>query len=80
MPTTVVDIIQEWLFREDRQQVQLARRAKIAPATLSRILAGKQVGGHKALRRLELAMGLPPGHLEAVQAQQKLQMNNGAGG
>lgn len=80
MITTIAETIQDWLTRERRSQVYLSAQAGISISTMESILHGYHRPRIYVLRRLEKAMGLPPGHLEAVQAQQQLPMNNGAGG
>lgn len=80
MTTTIAEIIQAWLTTEQRSQAFLAARAGISDSTMTNILFGHHKPRVYVLRRLEKAMGLFPGTLEAVQAQQALQMENGAGG
>lgn len=65
-------LVEEWLFREDLKQAQLARRARMAQETLSRILLGKQKPGTKVLRRLEMAMKLEVGTLVELVLQGEL--------
>lgn len=76
MHQTIAEIIEEWLIREDRTQVQLARKARISPATLTRVIRGKQPAKAKVCRRLEMAMGLASGTLEAAQTQAPLPLSN----
>lgn len=64
MTRSLAERVEEWLFREDLKQSQLARRARLAEATLSRVLAGKQTAGPRVLRKLERAMDLEIGALE----------------
>ena len=76
----VAEIIQDWLFREDRTQAQLARMAKVNVAVLSRIMTGKQIPGPKVCRRLEMAMNLERGALFAIQAQAPLPIGESPNG
>jgi hypothetical protein len=69
-------LIDEWLFREDLRQGQLARRARISESTLCRVKAGKQRAGTRVLHRLEMAMSLPAGTLTALQDQLELVSQN----
>lgn len=69
MNKTVPQVIEEWLIKEDRTQIHLARKAGLAQGTLTRVMTGKQRPGPRVLRRLELAMGLPTGTLQSLQAQ-----------
>lgn len=79
MTATVAEIIQDWLTREHRSQAYLVARAGISDSTMTNILFGHHKPRAYVLHRLEKAMDLPPGMLEAVKAQQALEMNNGAG-
>ena len=77
MTTSVALIIEEWLDREQRPQAYLARRAAVAQETLVRILKDQHKASHPTLRKLERAMGLARGTLEAVQAQAKFPQETG---
>ena len=61
--------VREWLEREQRSQAWLARKAGMDTSYVSACLNDLRRPGAKALRKLELAMGLAPGTLERVQAQ-----------
>jgi len=67
--STLRTFIDQWLFRADLRQGQLARRARISEATLARVKQGKQKAGDKVLQRLEMAMNLAPGTLVALRDQ-----------
>lgn len=68
MSKTVPEVIERHLLQEDRSQAQLARRAGISAKSISRLMNGAPAG-KKVCRRLEMAMGLPPGTLIELQAQ-----------
>ena len=80
MSTPLADFIEDWLFREDLRQSQLARRARLAGETLSRIMNGKQKAGPKVLRQLERAMRLERGKLLELVSQTALLLEEGSNG
>lgn len=78
MQTALVEVIEDWLFKEQRSRAQLTRIAGIGEAMLSRVMKGKQKPSAHMLKRLELAMGLPLGTLVALQAQAPLPLDGEA--
>jgi hypothetical protein len=58
------DVVFSWLALNERSQSWLARKAGLHPMHLNRCLRGRKVAGEQTLRRLEQAMGLPPGTLD----------------
>ena len=66
------ETIRDWLEREDRSQAWLTRKAGIDKNYLSAILNGLRSPGPRVLRRLDRAMGLPPGTLDGLRSQGEL--------
>ena len=63
------EVVRQWISDHERTQSYLARRAGLNESYVSMILSGQRKPGRRAIGKLELAMGLPPGTLEAAQAQ-----------
>ena len=70
----------DYLDREDRSQAWLARKAGMDGHYLSAILNDLRRPGKKVLRKLDHAMGLPQGTLDALRCQTQLPLQEATDG
>jgi len=66
-------VVRDWLEKEERSQAYLARKARVDMNYLSAILNDLRHPGHSVLGRLDTAMGLEPGTLLTLQAEEQRQ-------
>lgn len=64
--------IRDWLDDADRSQAWLARKAGMDGSYLSMLLSGQRIPGLRVLMKLDRAMGLPAGTLDALRSQTQL--------
>lgn len=71
------EMVRQWITFHERTQAYLARKAGLDESYVSMILNGQRKPGRRAIAKLEIAMGLPPGTLADAQAQADGFMNGG---